>query len=362
MMKMKAGVLLLGTALASPAFAADLGTDANTTVTNNFSVTYEVGSSGQQTVTTSIADGNAATFVVDRKVDLTVVEAGGGAGTDKTLTGPGATDVVTSFNVTNKTNDTLDFRLVASNQATGDDGQMSNPEIWIDSDNDGNFDPTLDTQQSYIDNLAEDVTQLVFIVADDAGTLTDGQEANVILQAIASNDGTNAGDDLSNDTGANNLAAVDNVFADPGNDGRESDFDTYRFADAALALDKKQTLLWDPISLASNPKAIPGAVVEYCLEVINSGGADATSVSFTDNLPTGVSFLNTGNRPSPTASENAPFFDVGAASCTTTGTSEDEDATGAGDVGSHSGGTVSADLGDITAGNTEVVRFRAVID
>ena len=54
-----------------------------------------------------------------------------------------------------------------------------------------------------------------------------------------------------------------------------------------LTLKSVQTLS-DPINGTSNPKAIPGAVMEYTITSINSGfgAADAESVTVTDSIPT----------------------------------------------------------------------------
>src|SRR3546814_20315203 len=45
-----------------------------------------------------------------------------------------------------------------------------------------------------------------------------------------------------------------------------------------------------PVNATSNPKLIPGAVVEYCIAVANSGSAAATSVAITDPVPGQLTF------------------------------------------------------------------------
>lgn len=56
---------------------------------------------------------------------------------------------------------------------------------------------------------------------------------------------------------------------------------------AALSVTKVSTLISDPVNLGTNPKAIPGAVVEYLITVANNGTAatDANSVVVLDNGP-----------------------------------------------------------------------------
>src|SRR5688572_16364472 len=99
-----AGVLL------AAAQAAALGTDAGVSVSNTATVDYVVGTVNQPDVPS-----NAATFVVDRRVLLTVAESGNGY-TDVT---PGDVLQVLTFTVTNDTNALLDFSLAASQDTTG---------------------------------------------------------------------------------------------------------------------------------------------------------------------------------------------------------------------------------------------------
>ncbi len=56
---------------------------------------------------------------------------------------------------------------------------------------------------------------------------------------------------------------------------------------ATLSVTKVSSLISDPVNLASNPKAIPGSLVEYLISVANNGTAatDANSVVVVDNGP-----------------------------------------------------------------------------
>ncbi len=50
------------------------------------------------------------------------------------------------------------------------------------------------------------------------------------------------------------------------------------------------TIISDPIVGTTNPKAIPGAIVEYCIVVANaSGAATATNLAIGDPLPQSTS-------------------------------------------------------------------------
>jgi len=61
---------------------------------------------------------------------------------------------------------------------------------------------------------------------------------------------------------------------------------------AELTMSKTMQVISDPLNNASNPKAIPGAVVEYTLQITNDGegAADSDSITITDKLATGTDF------------------------------------------------------------------------
>ena len=96
------GLAALSSVAATPAFAA--GTTAGTTITNTATVDYQVGgvAQGQQSASNN--------FTVDRKINLLVEEVG----TVTTNVVPGQTNAVTTFQLTNSSNEALDFALVAS--------------------------------------------------------------------------------------------------------------------------------------------------------------------------------------------------------------------------------------------------------
>src|SRR3989344_9264613 len=101
------GLAAIATFASAPAFAA--GTTAGASITNTATVDFQVG--GVSQVQQSASD----TFVVDRKINLLVEEVG----TVTTNVVPGQTNAVTTFQLTNSSNETLDFALVASQIAGG---------------------------------------------------------------------------------------------------------------------------------------------------------------------------------------------------------------------------------------------------
>lgn len=289
------------------AFAAPAATPAGTDITATASVDYQVGGVAQTTV-----DSNAATFKVDRSIILTVAEVGGAT----TTTVPGATAQVTTFTVTNNSNATLDFKLAASNKA-GDDFDLTGLAVYVESGTTAGYQAAEDTA-TFIDELPADGNKTVYVVGTIPAGATNGQAANVTLTATAAQSvdgtgayvatvGTLAADAAESNVGVvDDPAFVDTVFGDiagstdAARDGKHSADDSYTISTATIAVTKSSTVITDPFncttagdpaSCTSSPKAIPGAVVEYCLDVSNSGGAAADSIVLTDSIPTNTTYV-----------------------------------------------------------------------
>ena len=334
-------LLVLAAFGANPAHAA--GTTAGTTITNNVSVNYQVGGVTQTASTASNA------FIVDRKINLTVVEVGA-----TTSVSPGQTAAVTTFTVTNTSNAVMDFGLSAAQQTTGtvafhggtDSFDTSNVKIYSDA--------ALTMQITYIDELAADTSKTVYVVSDVPLGLANGAVAGVVLTAQARDGGT-AGSQgaVSVATVGANTAGMDTVFADgagttdAANDGKFSAADDYTVSAATLAVTKTSTIISDPVNNTTNPKAIPGAVIEYCIAVANgAGSATATSLGVSDPVPAQETYL--------------AAFGVITNGTVTAGVCNNDGA-GAGTYTAATT-TVSGALANLAGGATETLRFRATIN
>lgn len=332
---------------ASPAMAE--GTAAGTTITNNVSLSYQVGGVAQNPVTASNS------FTVDRKIALTVAETG----SVTTSVSPGQANAVTTFDVTNSSNAPLDFALAASQLSGGtaahggtDNFNLSNVRIFVDTNKNDVLDGA-DLEGAYLDQIAADARQRVFILSDVPLGRATNDVAGVRLTATAA-EATAAGSlgaVVTQTTGAN-TAGVDTVFADSstseGNtayDGIHFDEDDYTVLAASLAATKTSRVVSDPVSGTTNPKMIPGAVVEYCIAVFNAAGsATASNINVTDTLPGQTTYLSS--------------FGI-KLNGTVTGSTCNADGAGA---GSHASGVVSGTLSDIPAGTTRTVLFRVTVN
>jgi uncharacterized repeat protein (TIGR01451 family) len=95
--------------------------------------------------------------------------------------------------------------------------------------------------------------------------------------------------------------------ADPGG-GLSDDFEidnvtVYTCAPGQLSVTKISNVLTDGIS-ATNPKAIPGATIRYCIVISNPGTATNSAISATDALPSNVTYV-AGSARSGTTCANA---------------------------------------------------------
>jgi uncharacterized repeat protein (TIGR01451 family) len=346
--------------------AQAVGTVQGTNVGNTASVNYTVGGVNQPTI-----NSNTVNFLVDRRINLTVAEVGGAA----TSVIPGSIDRVTTFTVSNTTNGTEDFRLVASNDAAGagtafgdtDNFDGLNVRVFVDNGN-GVYEPALDTA-TFIDELAADQTRTVFVLIDVPVSQVNDDTAGVTLRAFAANSGGAGvlGADAVQTAGADTALAVDTVFGDAAGapnttgdlarDGSHSDDDEYDVVTAALTVIKSQTVISDPFNGAVNPKAIPGAVIEYCVDINNTGATQADAIVMTDAIP-----ANTTYQP---GTIRVGAAGVGTGCTSGSGTAEDDDAAGVGDAGDYNvttAGAVTVRGGNIAAAARYKALFRVTVD
>lgn len=119
---------------------------------------------------------------------------------------------------------------------------------------------------------------------------------------------------------------------------------------AVLGVTKLSTLISDPTG-NTNPRAIPGAVVEYCILIQNPGSGTAANVVGTDNIPATLTYT-AGSMFSGT-------------SCASATTAEDDNATGADESdpygASVSGSTLTATAASLGPGAGFALKFRSTI-
>lgn len=349
-----ASAVALAVLSASPALAS--GTASGTTITNTVSVNYQVGGISQTAASASNS------FKVDRKVVVTVAESG----STTTQVSPGQASAVTTFTVTNSSNATLDFAIAVAQQTGGagahsntDSIDASNLRTFVDSNGNGTYDAGVDQQVTYLDELGADQSRTVFVLADIPLNGVTGNVAVVTLTATGREGGT-AGSQgaalVQTNTGTSNEVDpnfVDTVFADAAGatdaarDAAHSAKDDYTVLAAALSVLKSSKVISDPLNGTANPKAVPGATIEYCIAVANAaGGAAASNVAIMDILPAEVAYSSA--------------YGIFIGGTVTGGVCNADGTTG----GAYNSGTtaVSGTLSSLPAGDTKTLRFRATIN
>ena len=102
---------------------------------------------------------------------------------------------------------------------------------------------------------------------------------------------------------------------------------------------------------ASSPKALPEAVVSYCILISNAGSGTATSVAVTDALPATIDYIAGTLTSGP--------------SCTAFKIAEDDDASGADESdpfgASISGTTISASAVTMAPNSAFAITFNATV-
>ncbi len=326
----------------APAMAA--GIRAGSTITNTVNVTFNVNGVAQNAQTASDS------FTVDQRVNVNVT-----AITTPVSVSPNQTNRVLAFDVTNLGNATADLAL-SSALRTGTAANISNIRIFRDTNNNR----VLDDAElaagaiTYLDEVAEDATVAVLVVSDISINARNGDTFDVALTAAAHTaGGTGAlGTRITATSGAN-TAGIDNVLfdgagvSDSANDGAFSAQGRYAVSGAVLTVAKTSRIISDPVNGSTNPKAIPGATVEYCITVANAAGAaTATGVNLLDDLPADVAYLGSFG-----------IFINGTATCTG-GAAGGTFAAGAGASGRD---RITATLSDVAASQTRSLYFRVTI-
>lgn len=326
----------------SPAWAE--GTLSGDTITNTVTVDYSVGGVSQTSETASDS------FTVDRKINVVVTATGA-----TTAVSANQQKVVRTFEVQNLSNAAVGISLSAVQEASPD-FNLSNITIFDDANSNGIFDAG-ELTISFLNSLAPDEVVTVTVAMDVASDAAQGEATDIILTANAY-EANDASTEITATSGAD-TAGVDTVLADgagvtdSGNQGDFSAAHTLNVNAANLTVTKSSRVVWDPVNLAVDPKAIPGARVEYCISVSNgAGAATATGVTVNDPLPGDVSLFPDAFGATGDVMINGTI-DGGSGFCI--GGTEVDGYTAASAV-------VNESLADIAAGVTRTLYFQVTID
>ncbi len=295
-----AGTAALLTLVANPAHAA--GTAAGTTITNTATVNFQV-SGVTQTAQTA-----ANAIIVDAKIVLTATESGA-----PTVVAPGQTGAVTTFQIGNQSNEVIDIGLSAVAQSLGattahggtDSVQANSFTYWVNTNGSTTctYNSANATQVTYLDEVAVGATQCLYVQSTIPSTATNAQIAGINLTVTAEQGGSTGSQGAVLTQSGTGVAwtpgTMQTVFADAFGPGGDANYDgkftalaDYSVSAPVLSVNKNSLVISDPVEGSSNPKAIPGAVLQYCIVVSNAptAGTSASNISISDVLPASVTY------------------------------------------------------------------------
>ena len=277
-------VVALGSiGLSGQAFAD--GTQSGTIVTNTATVNYTVASVAQTPITVNNA------FSVDTVVRFNLT---GGVQVDVT---PGETNRVQIYTLTNTSNATSQFTLTPSNLG-GDNFDMNAPgsptpgvNVYADTNGNGSYQAGTDLQVTANVSLTNGASAVYFLVGDTPLAPVNNDVAQVELAIQAINPATSVAwvNDTGADTQGGTVGYVPQIVV--GNN-TATNGGSFRVQTATLAVTKSSSVVWDPINLfGAGRKALPLAIMQYEILVVNTGSSTATLQNISDLLPAETTFL-----------------------------------------------------------------------
>ncbi len=301
----------------SNAYAA--GTLAGTDITNIATASYETGG------TTVDIDSNPVVIKVDELLDVTAVSGDPG----DVITTNGAQNVVSTFRITNTGNGPESFRITPNVVNGGDDFDPALVQVVIDSNNNGVYDPGVDTAYVAGTNdplLAPDQIIRVFVLTNVPATQNNGDRAQVRITTAATT-GTGAPGTTFAGAGQGGGNAV------VGSTGADADASGFLLINAAsVSLVKSATVL-DPFG---GTTSVPGSIITYTLTATVSGTGTLNNLAINDPIPASSQYV--------------------ASSMTLTGGALTDAADA--DQGNFNGSRVSVSLGNVAAGQSRIVTFK----
>jgi len=275
------------------------GTEAGTVVSNTATLSYAIGGVDQSPIDSKDENGNdETTFTVDQKVDLTVtgknadLKSGVSPSSPKTATANKLT-----YELSNDGNSVQDFKITVSH-LTGDDFDAGTTPATTAPQAAQACEFTV-SPSATVNTLAD--TPTVTLGIDETATIEvtcsmpnrpdvdDGHESIIDVLATAVD---STGAIMKESTIADREDEVDVVLADgtgAASDGADrnamhSATQTYEIEAPMLTVVKSSKVIEDPFNGTTQPKRIPGAIVEYTITIANTSDSPASGVTIADEL------------------------------------------------------------------------------
>lgn len=334
-----AAAMCLG--LASAAHAANTLTEAGTSVSNTFELSYSVSGTAQPVITNdnaspppgAVVQGTPTLFTVDRKVDLIVTA------TNSTLTTVPGADATLTFEVLNEGNDisaysfsvddldsgattfdassiTVRYMVDANDNGAADDGTYTtiaetaiaagSGSAFVTGDVPKGVRVFVQVQGTVAPGVTDTFTDDITLVAEARNPTAFINEASASPAAVTAASG---GANVLTGSAQNVLADGTGVAAAEGSgdaDGLFAATGIIQVESPDLSASKVVTVIKEPgiadpfvaltdcatATAVADAKAVPGSCVEYVIEVENTGAtASATNLVIDDILPAEVTFV-----------------------------------------------------------------------
>lgn len=293
--------LLLSSVIAGFATAAMAGgTAPGTTIKNSIDLSY---TSGGNPV--SVPNAASVSFLVDRKVNFSIVGQDAGA---NVVVQQGASGQYQTYLLTNSGNDASGYDInVANNGTIGltydptAGGALGTYSVWVGSTLAPSSSDVLYNANgtTNIGDVAVDGKKYIHIKANIPNTAKDASSDLFTVTATALDAGTNT---VTQATANPSINTVDTVLADASGTGVENDKESYTVSAPQLTGTKVSQVVSENLNGTFNcatgtqdPNAqafVPGACIEYTITVTNGSGATsaASGLTVTDPLPANVTY------------------------------------------------------------------------
>lgn len=289
--------LLLLAGLSPLAQAA--GTLAGTDITNTASATFDDPDNPGSKKT---VDSNPSTLRVDELLNVTITPNGGTVSVS-----PGDTSQVMSFTMTNVGNGPEQYVLSTNGALGSNDFNPTNIRVYFDTNDDGIFDPLVDTL--YVPSgvlgvagneptLGPDESVRLFVVSDIPATQVDG------ITPVANGDQGNL-ELLAEAITAQETAGTDpagHVFVGSGTNGSDAivgNTQAVGTANNAYVVSSIQTNFSKTSTVippASHPEygtnPLPGSTIRYTLTLEITGSGSLSNIEIVDRIPANTTFVN----------------------------------------------------------------------
>lgn len=280
--------------LLSPVAAVyGLGTDAGTNIENSATVNFEIGGLAQTPV-----NSNTTQTRVDELLDIVVVNDDGGA----VAVGSPDTGVVLQFTVTNNGNGAEVYRIIADADVAEGGFNPTLDQLYLESNGTPGLQVGSDT--AYVSgisdpNLNEDESLVVYVVSNIPGGLSQSDNGDVEVRAVAQTVIDQAGTDDPNNA---SWPLPGTSYAGLGDGGGDavvgSSYDLgallllstgrYQVSNAVVTISKSVLSVLDPFG---GTTVVPGSVITYQLELSVAGSGTAEAVVISDPLPAELGYV-----------------------------------------------------------------------